>query len=336
MRLGATANARHHQVVNAPSVSIVVPVYNGAATLPALVERCISVLEGAARPYELVLVNDGSHDDSWAMIESIAAREPAVRGVDLMRNFGQHNAVLAGVRAAANDVIVTLDDDLQHPPEAIPALLDALGPGVDLVYGTPRRQQHSRWRNAAAVGSKSLLRVFGGWHAAERVTDFRAFRTHLRDGFAGFSAPSVSFDALLAWTTQSIAYVPVEHHPRRVGVSNYRLSSLSEYAATMATSFSVRPLRLATFAGALCAIGGTASLIGLAIASAANGDRLLGPGFVVALIVMFAGLQLLAIGVLGEYVGRVHLRLVAKPTYVVRSTVGLAPQVERREHRRVE
>jgi undecaprenyl-phosphate 4-deoxy-4-formamido-L-arabinose transferase len=322
--------------MSSASVSIVVPVYNGAATLPELAERCAKACVAANHPYELILVNDGSRDNSWAVIEGLAARDPAVRGVDLMRNFGQHNAVLAGVRAAANDVIVTIDDDLQHPPESIPMLLDALRPGCDLVYGTPLRQQHSRWRNATAVASKSILRVLGGWGAADRVTDFRAFRTRLRDGFADFSAPSVSFDALLAWTTQSIAYVPVEHHPRRVGASNYRLSSLSEYAATMATTFSLRPLRLATFAGGLCAFGGAAGMVGLAIRDAVTGDALLGPGFVVALIVFFAGLQLLAVGVLGEYVGRAHQRLIAKPTYVVRSTVGLAPQFERREHRQVE
>jgi hypothetical protein len=304
------------------SVSVVVPVYNSSATLQELVARVSAALDATTAWYEIVLVNDGSRDDSWSTIDKLTVDNRKLRGIELMRNFGQHNAVLAGVRAATGDVIVTLDDDLQHPPEAIPALLDALTPEVDLVYGTPMHQQHSRWRNIASVGSKSMMTLLCGWGDAGRVTDFRAFRTTLREGFADYNAPEVTFDALLASTTQSIVKVPVEHAPRKVGQSNYRVATLMSYGATMATGYSVRPLRLIALFGAVLLAVGMASTSSVLLVDAATGHRLLAPGLVVALGFMFAGLELSAIGVVGEYVGRGHLQMLAKPTYLVRAEVG--------------
>jgi glycosyl transferase family 2 len=303
------------------SVSVVVPVYNGGETIEALVSRLTATLVNIGAPYEIILVNDGSHDESWSTIKELTVDNVCLRGIDLMRNFGQHNAVLAGVRAAVGEVIVTLDDDLQHPPEAIPTLLDALEPGIDLVYGAPTHQQHSWWRNAGSVGSKSLMTLLCGWREVGRVTDFRAFRTTLREGFARYDAPAVSFDALLASTTQSITSVSIEHAPRRAGRSNYRLATLASYGTAMATSYSARPLRLITLVGSLLLAGGAVSMPSVLIVTAATGHRLVSVGFVVALTVFFAGIQLLAIGVVGEYVGRVHFRSLAKPTYLVRTEV---------------
>ena len=302
-------------------VSVVIPVYNSSATLSELVARVSSALDAYAKPYEILLVNDGSADNSWSTIKELTSRYPKLRGIDLTRNFGQHNAVLAGVRAATGDVVVTLDDDLQHPPEAIPELLDAMVPGVDLVYGSPVHQRHGWWRDAASVGSKRLMTVFGGWGDARVVTDFRAFRAALRAGFASYQAPAVTFDALLASTTQSIVSVPVEHAPRRVGRSNYGLPRLMSYAATMATGYSVRPLRLIALFGAILSIGGVVGLSAVLVVDAATHHREIALGLVVALMVLFGGLQLFAIGVVGEYVGRGHLQMLAKPTYLVRTEV---------------
>ncbi len=308
-----------------PSISVVVPVYNSSATLQELVSRVRAAMERIPVTFEIILVNDGSADDSWSKITDLAVEYDNLRGVDLMRNFGQHNAVLAGVRAAVGEVVVTLDDDLQHPPESIPALIRALTPEVDLVYGTPVRQQHSWWRNVASVGSKSLMSWLCGWGQAGRITDFRAFRTVLRLGFAGYNAPDVTFDALLASTTTSIAQVPVEHAQREVGHSNYRLATLARYGVTMATGYSVRPLRLIVLLGGLILAGGVVSVGGVLIADAAAGHRLLTPGLAVALSVLFGGLELSAIGVVGEYVGRGHVQMLAKPTYLVRGVVGAHP-----------
>src|SRR5437764_14555424 len=132
------------------SLSVVVPVYNSAAVLPDVVARLLPVLRARGGPFEVILVNDGSRDGSWDAIARLARDCPAVRGIDLSRNYGQHNALLCGVRAAAHDVVVTIDDDLQHPPEEIPRLLDKLAEGYDVVYGTPRHEPHGLWRGAAS------------------------------------------------------------------------------------------------------------------------------------------------------------------------------------------
>jgi glycosyltransferase involved in cell wall biosynthesis len=304
------------------SISVVVPVYDSAPTLHELVERLHSVLSSRPGEFEIVLVNDGSPDESWKTIESLAQRCPSVRGIDLMRNSGQHNAVLAGVRAARHDVVVTLDDDLQHPPEAVPTLLDALGPGIDIVYGTAQREQHGWWRDLGSRGAKYSLRALLAWSDATRVSDFRAFRTRLRDGFAAYDGPAVAFDVLLASTTTAVTNVVVAHAPRKAGHSHYRLSLLAEYGVTMATGYSTRPLRVALAVGASLVLLGT---IGGAAASlwwAHDGTSIgIAVGFIIAITTMLTGLQLVAVGILGEYVGRTYFRVLPKPAYIVRREI---------------
>jgi glycosyltransferase involved in cell wall biosynthesis len=140
------------------AVSVVIPVYNSAATLPELVRRLHAVLGVRDVPFEIILVNDGSRDRSWETVRELAAAWPAVRGLDLSRNFGQHNALLCGIRAARYPLLVTLDDDLQHPPEEIPRLLACLTEGHDAVYGTPEQQQHGYLRDTASLATKLVLR----------------------------------------------------------------------------------------------------------------------------------------------------------------------------------
>jgi undecaprenyl-phosphate 4-deoxy-4-formamido-L-arabinose transferase len=308
--------------MHSPSVSIVVPVYNSETTLIELVRRLTEALEPSTSCFEILLVNDGSYDSCWTEICKMAAQDPRVKGIDLMRNFGQYNAVLAGVRAANYDIIVTLDDDLQHPPESIPTLLAALDEddGCDLVYGVPAQLHHSRWRNAATVAAKEVLETAFGWPDATGITDFRAFRASLREGFANFNAPTVVFDALLAWSTTSIKRVPVQHAPRAVGHSNYRLSSLLDYAALSVTAVSIRPLRLVTATGVLTLVAGLLSITGVLIYQLATGEAALTLALLLCVLISLAGMQILAVGVVGEYIARSHQRLLDKSTYVIRRT----------------
>src|SRR6266487_2584494 len=138
-------------------ISVVVPVYNAEGTLEELIDRLSKVLEPAVELGELILINDGSRDRSWEVVKELASRHEWVRGMDLMRNYGQHNALLCGIRAARYELIVTLDDDLQNPPEEIPKLLDALVDGVDVVYGAPPHGVHGLWRNLASQMAKIVL-----------------------------------------------------------------------------------------------------------------------------------------------------------------------------------
>ena len=305
-----------------PSVSVVVPVYNSEQSLPLLAAQLAELLPRVAESYELVLVNDGSRDRSWAVVTELTAIYPWVRGIDLMRNFGQHNALLCGVRIARFDVIVTMDDDLQHPPEAIPDLLARLDEGYDVVYGTARALPHGFLRNVASRVTKLALQSAMGVSTASSVSAFRAFRRDLRDAFARFENSYVSLDVLLTWGTRRFSSVPVRHDERTFGTSNYTVVQLVRHALNMVTGFSTLPLRFASLLG----FGFT--LFGVGVFLYVVGRYLLGgrsiPGFpfLASIVAIFSGVQLFTIGIMGEYLARMHTRMQDRPSFVVRHIVG--------------
>ncbi|HET6944724.1 MAG TPA: glycosyltransferase family 2 protein [Gaiellaceae bacterium] len=302
-------------------ISVVIPVYNSDEVVADLVARVEAVLGALASDYELVLVNDGSSDASWQRIAQLAAERPFVRGVDLMRNFGQHNALLAGIREARHAVVVTLDDDLQNPPEEIPKLAAALTPGVDVVYGTPVKPEHGFRRGVATYLTKLALRSAMGTDVARKVSPFRAFRRDLRDAFASYTGSYVSVDVLLTWGTTRFATVPVRHEPRRAGSSNYTFRKLASHAINMATGFSTRPLRLASLVGFVFAFLGLAVLVEVVVRKLVQGSPVPGFPFLASIIAIFAGAQLFALGIIGEYLARMHFRLMDKPPYAIRERI---------------
>ena len=283
-----------------------------------LVAELGGVLPALATAFEVVLVNDGSGDRSWEVVADLARQHPWVRGINLMRNFGQHNALLCGIRAARHDLIVTLDDDLQNPPDQIPQLLARLAEGYDVVYGVPDKPQFGLWRNLATAATKLALSGVLGAGAARHVSAFRIFRASLRQAFAGFQGPHVSIDVLLAWGTTRFSWVPVRHNPRRSGASQYTMRKLVTHTLNLLTGFSTRPLRFASW------IGFALTLFGLALFAFVLGRYLLHgttvPGFpfLASIVSIFSGAQLFALGVIGEYLARMHFRMLEQPTYVIR------------------
>ena len=269
-------------------------------------------------------MNDGSQDDSWPVIGALARRFDWVRGIDLARNFGQHNALLCGIRAARQPVIVTLDDDLQHPPEEIRILLAALEARVDLVYGQPRRHRHSRWRIAASWLLGRLARV-GRPGGPPRFSAFRAFRTRLRDAFAGHHAPFVSIDVLLSWSTSRVATVAVEHRPRASGRSGYDLAKLVGLALDTLRGFGAPSPWLAGGLGVLLLAAGAAGLLAAALDPPGAGGRGIGLGALVAVAAIFAGLQLCVLAWLGDYLARLHAAAIGRPPYVIAATTDNVP-----------
>jgi undecaprenyl-phosphate 4-deoxy-4-formamido-L-arabinose transferase len=298
-------------------VSVVVPVYNSEGTLKALVERLLAVLGTVAPGSEIVLVDDGSRDGSGAAIERLSRERPEVVAIRLMRNYGQHNALLCGIRAARHDVVVTLDDDLQNPPEEIPRLLAELDRGKDVVYGSAPGQ-HGLWRTLASGVLRLTLKGAMGVESARHVSPFRAFRTRLRDAFADYRSPFVSIDVLLTWGTTRFGFVPVRQDPRAVGRSNYTLGRLVRLALDMATGFSTLPLRLASWVGFAFTLFGVAVLGYVLYWYLRVGYSVPGFPFLASIISIFAGAQLLAIGLIGEYLSRMHFRTMDRPAYVVR------------------
>jgi glycosyltransferase involved in cell wall biosynthesis len=301
-----------------PTISVVVPVYNSEHSLTPLVERLKGVLANRTARLEIVMVNDASRDGSWAVVERLAAEHPEVRGISLLRNYGQHNALLCGIRAATGEIILTIDDDLQHPPEEVPLLLDRLAEGADVVYGTPQRESHGLFRDLASQITKIVLQEAMGAEVARDVSAFRVFRTQLREAFASYSNPSVSVDVLLTWATTRFAAVRVRHEPRTIGVSNYTFRKLLRHALTMMTGFSTRPLQFASLIGFGFTLFGFAVLVYVIGRYFIEGDSVAGFPFLASVIAIFSGAQLFALGIIGEYLARMHLRMMDRPTYAVR------------------
>jgi undecaprenyl-phosphate 4-deoxy-4-formamido-L-arabinose transferase len=300
--------------------SVVIPVYNSAEILPELIERLGAVLAPAFAEFEVLLVNDGSRDRSWAVIQELTSRYDWVTGIDLMRNYGQHNALLCGIRAARGEVTITLDDDLQHRPEDIPALLALLDPATDVVYGTAEEEQHGLLRDAASQLTKLAMERTMGAETARMVSAFRVFRTRLRDAFAGAHG-GIPIDVLLTWGTTRFRAVPIRHERRRAGVSNYTFRKLVRHGLNMVTGFSVLPLRLASLLALLFTLFGFGALVWVVGRTLLEGVAVPGFAMIASLVAILSGVQLLSLGILGEYVARIHLRLMDSPPYTVRKTV---------------
>ena len=235
-----------------------------------------------------------------------------------MRNYGQHNALLCGIRAARYDVIVTMDDDLQHPPEEIPKLLAKLAEGYDVVYGAPRELPHGLLRNLASTMTKMALQGAVGAETARRISAFRAFRTELREAFRTFSGPYVSIDVLLTWGTTRFTHVFVRHEPRMIGESNYTFRKLLTHALNMMTGFSTLPLQVASLIGFAIMVFGVFILALVVVRYLVDNSGAAGFPFLASIIALFSGAQLFALGVIGEYLARMHFRLMDRPSYTIR------------------
>lgn len=303
-------------------VSVVIPVYRSGDGLKKLYEELSVEMDKLGQPWELVLVEDCGGDNSWQVIEQLVEEKDHVFGVQLMRNFGQHNALLAGVGQARYDKIVTMDDDLQHPPSEIARLLAALEGEVDLVYGSPENTGHSFYRDFTSRVTKGLLKRITGFTALKELSAFRCFRTDLRKGFHSFQAPKVNLDVLLSWCTQGITSVQTAHRPRAQGRSNYNFYRLFQHTLNMLTGFSVLPLKVATISGlAMTGLGGLL-LVFLLARYFMFGSTVQGFTFLASTLILFSGVQTFCIGLIGEYLGRVFYSTIGKPYYVIRNTIG--------------
>lgn len=308
--------------LRAPSLTVLVPVYNSEGSLPALVERLEPVLARLASEFELILVDDASRDGSWRVVQQLAQSKPWIRGIGMMRNYGQHNALLCGIRAAKGELVVTMDDDLQHPPEEIEKLLAALTSDVDVVYGTPQKESHGLLRDLASQITKRVLEKSMGAETASKVSAFRCFRTTLRTAFANYQSQFVSIDVLLTWGTTRFRAVAVRHEPRTIGVSNYTFRKLLTHTLNMMTGFSTLPLQLASWIGFVFTLVGIGLVLFLLVNHWRNPSGVPGFTFLASLITIFAGAQLFALGIIGEYLARMHFRMMDRPTYAVRNEVG--------------
>jgi glycosyltransferase involved in cell wall biosynthesis len=307
------------------SLSIVIPVFRSRPTLPKLHARLVEVLQQLGVPFEIILVEDCGGDGSWDAIKQLATGDARVRGIKLSRNYGQHNALLCGIRAARHEVIVTMDDDLQHPPDQIALLLAELAKGYDVVYGVAQVEQHGLLRDLASKLTKLALQSAVGADNARNVSAFRVFRTKLRAAFKDFQNPFVSIDVLLSWATNSFGAVKVRHEPRRDGVSNYTVGKLINHAFNLLTGFSTAPLRLVSVVGFLFTLLGLVVLARVLVVYLFYGSPVQGFVFLATIITTFSGVQLFTLGIFGEYLARIFGRTMDRPAYVMSATTEDAP-----------
>ena len=310
-------------------ISVVVPVYNSALILPQLLERLTKTIGSLTQHYEIILVDDGSRDESWRVMQSLrVSYEKSLIAIQLMRNYGQHNALMCGLGVSRGEFVITMDDDLQNPPEEIPKLLAHIKKhDLDLVYGCPSTKSHAVWRN---FGSRIV------WHFYRTVfrnpvtpTPFRIMRHKLAHSVMFYDLNFTYLDGLLAWCTSRIEGVEVQHHGREQGRSGYSLAKLLGLALNLYTNFSLIPLQIVSGLGVVTAT--TGFLLGTYYLFQYLASSIEVPGFAstIIAILILGGVQLLALGVIGEYLGRLHLNVNRKPQYVIRRVNGFSVQAAR-------
>jgi undecaprenyl-phosphate 4-deoxy-4-formamido-L-arabinose transferase len=317
-----------------PDLSVVVPVYRSEDCLPALIAAIAEALDPTGRDYEVLLINDGSPDNSWAVIEAICRNSSNVVGVDLRRNFGQDNAIITGLRLVRGRYVAIMDDDLQHHPRDLPALLTKIEEGADAVYAHFGVKKQRLWKN---LGSWFNGRV-AEWVISKPkniyLSPYKIIRKEVVEMICNYEGPDPYIDGLLFQITSRVDQIPVDHHPRYAGASTYTFWKSLRVWARLAFSFSARPMRLVSW----CGFGFAA--VGLLLAVVVVLYRVLRPqdfsanavgwaSLMVALLVL-SGVQMLFFGILGEYTGRTFLRVNNKPQAAIREVLNDTAHVEAR------
>jgi undecaprenyl-phosphate 4-deoxy-4-formamido-L-arabinose transferase len=303
-------------------ISIVIPVYKSQNILTELARQIDQEMSASSKSYELILVCDGSPDDSWSVIKALAAQNSSIRGVLLRNNFGQHNAVLCGMARSDGEVVVTMDDDLQHSPKDILALVSGLSLGYQVVYGKFQNRQHSFWKRIGSRVNDIAASLILGKPRNLYLSPFRAIRREVVQEIVKFTGPFVYIDGQILEITNSISSVLVSHQQRFDGTSGYSFAKSLRLLVNMATSTSLVPLRFTALAGLWLSLASFGAGIVIATLKLLGSSAPVGWASLIVTVLFAAGVQLFTLGVLGEYLGKVSLASVGKRQYVVQETLG--------------
>jgi undecaprenyl-phosphate 4-deoxy-4-formamido-L-arabinose transferase len=305
-----------------PYLSIVVPVYNEADNLEALYTRLITVLDQYGKPYEIILVNDGSRDATEAMLNDLYQRRPEhLRIVHFNGNFGQHMAITAGFERARGDVIVTLDADLQNPPEEIPNLVSAIEAGHDYVGSIRKNRQDSRFRRYASRLNNSIRARITGIVMTDQGCMLRAYKRHVVEAVVSSRESSIYIPALAYSYASNPTEIEVDHSSRAAGESKYNLYKLLRLNFDLMTGFSVVPLQLFTLFGIVVSILSSAFVVYLFIRRLFIGPEAEGMFTLFAIAYFLFGVTLMGLGIVGEYIGRIYKDVRQRPFFIVRETL---------------
>lgn len=307
----------------APKYSVIIPVYNSSRYLAELHDRLRTVMERLNSGYEVVFVNDASVDASLSVLRQLQERDPKVVVIDLMRNFGQHNAVVCGLSRAAGELIITMDDDLQHPPEEIPKLIAAMETAdVDVVIGRYIEKHHAWFRNLGSAFVKRLSWYTLGVPTHLKLNSFRLLKKSVAQAVVDFAGPNPRIGLILFQITRRIVNVDVEHQPRRGSRTNYSAHRLISAAIDNVVNYSALPLRLMAYGG-LATSAAAAVLTIYYLVRYLDGDiRVVGFTTLVIVLLFFMGMTMCAFGIVGEYLMRLIWAAEQRPSFVIRETYG--------------
>lgn len=324
-------DVRTHYMVNEDwpcVVSIVVPVYCSGSILPLLVQQLVRAMDGSGfgERFELLLVNDASPDNSWAVIRSLAKDHQFIRGINLRRNVGQHNTTMAGLNNVRGQYVVIMDDDLQHPPEALPDMLRAIETGYDVCYTRYLNRKHPLWKRLGSRFNDYVAALLLDKPRGLYLSSFKAMRREISDEVVKYDGPYAYIDGLILDVTRSITTIEIEHRSRLEGDSKYTLRRLVSLWLKMATSFSVLPLRIATYLGFAIAALSVVMIGFVAVIKMLHPEFPPGWASLIATVLFIGGVQTLCIGMVGEYLGRAYLKLNGKRQFVVGSTTWTAAE----------
>jgi polyisoprenyl-phosphate glycosyltransferase len=302
-------------------LSIIVPVYRSEACLPELARRVRDALPTHVRDFELILVNDASPDGSWRVVSALTEAFPFVVGVNLRKNVGQDNAIMAGLHHATGDAVVIMDDDLQHDPVDIPALCRALREGADVVYAAFDHKRQALWKNLGSWFNDRVAVIVLGKPKQVYLSPYKALRREVVDEIIKYDGPFTYVDGIIFNITSNITQVPATHHPRFAGRSNYNLLRSIRVWLKLATGFSVIPLRIATIIGGIISFCSFLAALFFVIQALVLTKIPEGYPSLIVTLFFLGGMQLMGLGAVGEYVGRIFLTQNKTPQFTVKDIV---------------
>jgi dolichol-phosphate mannosyltransferase len=304
-----------------PVLSVVAPVFNEEETVAAFVQRVTSVLEGIGEPYEIVLVNDGSRDQSLRVMQEMQAKNPRIRIIDFSRNFGHQIAISAGLDYARGQAVAIIDSDLQDPPEVIAELVDRWRAGAEVVYAQRRhRRGETRFKLLTADAFYRLMRRITSVEIPQNTGDFRLLDRKVVNALIEMREHHRFMRGLSAWVGYRQEAVQYDRHERFAGTTKYPLRKMVRFSIDAITSFSTIPLQLATTFGFFLA---GISLVGIVVAIVLRilTHAIIGQASTLILVLFMGGIQLIFLGILGEYLGRIYDEVRARPLYLVRDVI---------------
>ena len=305
-----------------PYISIVIPVYNEEKTLPIMFSRLIPVMDGYGKTYEVVFVNDGSKDHSQTVLADLFNKRPdVIRVVQFMRNYGQHPAIMAGFEHVRGEVVVTLDCDLQNPPEDIPKLLSLIEQGHDVVGGRRSNRQDLAWRKTVSKLSNIVRKKITNIDMGDHGCMLRAYRRSVIDQIVEIGDASPFITALSQELAGNPAEIDVGHEERAAGESNYNLYKLIRYNFDLVTGFSLVPLQLFTLVGIACSVGSFLLVLYMAFRHIFLGAEAEGVFTLFAILFFLVSVTMLGLGIIGEYVGRIYKEIRHRPRYMVKEVL---------------